>query len=126
MIWHICIIWPPLVLHFAIKAIFLTSKLKTLGFAKQISFKHLFWSNPKNSPFLIRKLLPNKRTIFAIRGLLFAIKRVLIKKTSLNLKNFLKLQVVVDPVALAFNFSPYDIKHQNTETSDLTSLPHQK
>jgi hypothetical protein len=28
--------------YFAIKAIFLTSMSKTLGFAKQISFKHLF------------------------------------------------------------------------------------
>jgi hypothetical protein len=34
--------------------------------------------------------------------------------------------VVVDPVALPFNFSPFSIKHQNGETSGLTSLPHQR
>jgi hypothetical protein len=34
--------------------------------------------------------------------------------------------VVVDPVALAFNFSPFSIKHQNGEISGLTSLLHQK
>jgi hypothetical protein len=33
--------------------------------------------------------------------------------------------MVVDPVALAFNFSPFGSKHQNEETSGLTSLPHQ-
>jgi hypothetical protein len=55
------------------------------------------------------------RTNFAIRGLLFAIKRVLIKKSSLNLKTF-KAQVMVDLVALASNFSPFGIKHQNRGT----------
>jgi hypothetical protein len=34
--------------------------------------------------------------------------------------------MVVDRVALAFNFSLFSIKHQNEETSGLTSLPHQK
>jgi hypothetical protein len=34
--------------------------------------------------------------------------------------------VVVDPVVLAINLSPFGIKHQNGETSGLTSLPHQK
>jgi hypothetical protein len=34
--------------------------------------------------------------------------------------------VVVDPVALVLNFSPFGIKHKNGETTGLTSLPHQK
>jgi hypothetical protein len=38
------------------------------------------------------------------------------KKTSLKAQNFKKPQVVVDLVALAFNFSPFSIKHQNGET----------
>jgi hypothetical protein len=43
----------------------------------------------------------------------------LIKKTSLELKNFQKLEVVVDPVVLALNFSLFGTKHQNGETSSL-------
>jgi HJR/Mrr/RecB family endonuclease len=52
------------------------------------------------------KFLPHKRIIFTIRGHLFDIKRVLNQKTSLNLKNIFKTQMVVDLVALASNFSP--------------------
>ena len=40
-------------------------------------------------------------------GLLFVIKRVLMKKINLKAQNFLKL-VVVDPVALALIFSPFE------------------
>jgi hypothetical protein len=45
--------------------------------------------------------------VFAMRGLLFAIKMVLTKETSLKPKTLL----VVDLFALALNFSPFDIKH---------------
>jgi hypothetical protein len=54
--------------------------------------------------------------IFAIRELLFTIKRVLHQKTSCKAQNVFKTQVVVDPVALASNFSPFGIKHQSRET----------
>jgi hypothetical protein len=69
---------------------------------------------------------PHKTTTLQQQGSSFLSRGFCNKKTSLKLKNFLKFQVVVDPVALAFNFSPFSIKNQNGETSGLTPLSHQK
>jgi hypothetical protein len=51
---------------------------------------------------------------------------VLDKSKSSNSTHFRILQVVADPFALAFNFSPFGIKHQNgIILGPLTPLPHQ-
>jgi hypothetical protein len=77
-----------------------------LGFANQNTFDLKQLS-------LIKKL--NFKKFFTIRELLFAIKRVLDKKTSLKFKTVLETQMVVSPFALASNLSPFGIRNQNRE-----------
>jgi hypothetical protein len=57
-IWHIWIILPPLVLNFAIKLNFLTSKSKLFSFATQTILETCFDQIPKTPPFPIRKFYP--------------------------------------------------------------------